>query len=63
MGHVCPTGVMLDALPAAERTTLPDWRFAQRENVRRQAEEARARQAMAGANRAVDVLTRALGNL
>lgn len=63
LGHVCPTGGTLDALPPADRTNLPDWRFAQRDSVRRQAEEARARQAMAGANQAVDVLTRALGNL
>ncbi|GLI67051.1 hypothetical protein VaNZ11_011239 [Volvox africanus] len=60
---VLPDGTPLELLPPRERNATPDFRALQRDRIRKAAEEARAAQALASANAAVDVLSKAVASL
>ncbi|PNW81385.1 hypothetical protein CHLRE_07g353700v5 [Chlamydomonas reinhardtii] len=55
---VLPWASPLELLPARERAATPDWRAAQRDRIRKAAEEARAAAAQASAAAAVDLLSK-----
>ncbi|KAG2434402.1 hypothetical protein HYH02_012414 [Chlamydomonas schloesseri] len=57
-GCALPWGQPLELLPARERGATPDWRAAQRDRIRKAAEEARAAAAQASASAAVDLLSK-----
>ncbi|GIL53637.1 hypothetical protein Vafri_9239 [Volvox africanus] len=60
---VLPDGIPLELLPPRERNATPDFRALQRDRIRKATEEARAAQALASANTAVDVLSKAVASL
>ncbi|GIM05414.1 hypothetical protein Vretimale_9919 [Volvox reticuliferus] len=60
---ILPDGTPLEFLPPRERNATPDFRALQRDRIRKATEEARAAQALASANAAVDILSRAMASL
>ncbi|EFJ47125.1 hypothetical protein VOLCADRAFT_92254 [Volvox carteri f. nagariensis] len=60
---VLPDGAPLELLAPRERNATPDWRALQRDRIRKAAEATRAAQALASANAAVDVLSKAVAAL